>query len=278
MATFNISAPNRKLDALVELDKSVKGGQKVSFVSNGISNLKKQYSSIVDEVAANSNVPKELLYSLMLVLSNGQNNTQFKSVDKLVRKGLFSLSNKTSKAILSREVGTKRLSAAEKDYLSKHDPIIASYLGEKGRKATNEHWSSDFTTGEYYISDTANPFNLLKPEVSIQLGAIWLGQVWDKISEQTNRPEDKVVISMALPYGMLEQNGSLFVNNPYVSSNGWVRGNFKVDFTDPKNINKIPAPSSATSSSNIINPNGGSASEALKLIFAPNGTLDVLTR
>jgi hypothetical protein len=278
MATFNISAPNRKLDALVELDKSVKGGQKISFVSNGISNLKKQYSSIVEEVAANSNVPKELLYSLMLVLSNGQNNTQFKSVDKLVRKGLFSLSNKTSKAILSREAATKRLSVAEKDYLSKHDPIIASYLGEKGTKATNKHWSSDFTTGEYHISDTVNPFDLMKPEVSIQLGAIWLGQMWDKISEYTRKPEDKVIIAMALPYGMLNQSGVLNVSNPYVSGNGWVKGLFNVNFSDPENINKIPAPSSATSSSNIINPNGGSASEALKLIFAPNGTLDVLTR
>jgi hypothetical protein len=278
MATFNLTVPNRKLAPLANGDKTIKNSQVETFVSTGISSLKKQYSSIVDEVASNSNVPKELLYSMILVLSNGQNNTQFKSVDKLVRKGLFSLSNKTSKAILSREVATKRLSEAEKSYLSKHDPVIASYLGEKGTKATNKHWSSDFTTGEYHISDTVNPFDLMKPEVSIQLGAIWLGQMWDKISEYTRKPEDKVIIAMALPYGMLNQNGVLNVNNPYVSGNGWVKGLFNVNFSDPENIQKIPAPSSATASSNIINPNGGSVTEALKIIFAPNGTLDLLTR
>lgn len=278
MATFTITAPNKKLSPLANGDKTIKNSQVETFVSTTIPNLKKQYGSIVEEVSKNSNVPKELLYSLMLILSNGQNNTQFKSADKLVRKGLFSLSNKTSKSILSREVGSKRLNEAEKAYLSKHDPVIASYLGEKGTKGINEHWTSDFTTGEYYISDTVKPFDLMKPEVSIQLGAIWLGQMWDKIAEQTKSPEDKVIIAMALPYGILNQNGRLDVNSPYVSGNGWVRGMFNVNFTNPENINKIPAPSSATASSNIINPNGGSASEALKIIFAPKGALDILTR
>jgi hypothetical protein len=277
MATFNLTVPNKKLAPLGDFDKTVKNGQAQTFVANGIANLKNQYSSIINEVAANSNVPKELLYSMILVLSNGQNNTQYKSVDKLVRKGLFSLSNKTSKGILSREVGMKRLNDAEKAYLSKHDPIIASYLGEKGNKATNEHWSSDFTTGEYYISDTANPFNLMKPEVSIQLGAIWLGQVWDQIAQQSNSPEDKVVITMTLPYGTLENNGMLNTAKPYISGDGYVRTNW-LDYTDPKNISKIPAPSNATATSNIINPNGGSAAEALKMVFAPNGTLDIASR
>lgn len=278
MATFNISAPNKKLAPLANGDKTIKNSQVETFVSTGIGNLKKQYGSIVDEVAANSKVPKELLYSMIMVLSNGQNNTQFKSVDKLVRKGLFSLSNKTSKAILSKEVGNKRLNEAEKAYLSKNDPIIAGYLGEKGRKATNEHWSSDFTTGEYHISDTVNPFDLMKPEVSIQLGAIWLGQMWDKVSEQSRKPEDKVIVAMALPYGMLQNNGVLNVNNPYNSGNGFIKGLWNVDLTDPANIQKIPSPSNETATSNIINPNGGSAAEALKIIFAPKGTLDLLTR
>ena len=281
MATFNLSVPNKKLAPLGDADKTVFKGQAQSFVNNGTSNLKKQYGSIVDEVAANSNVPKELLYSMMLILANGQNNSQFKSVDNLVRKGLFSLSNKTSKGILSREVGTKRLSEAEKSYLSKNDPALASYLGEKGRKGINEHWQSDFAAGEPQLSDTLVPFNLMKPEVSIQLGAIWLGQVWDEIGKQTARPEDKVVLTMALPYGMLEQStqGVLNASKPYISGNGYVRLKpYTLDYTDKSVIDKIPAPSSATSTSNIINPNGGSVRDSLKMVFAPNGTLDVLTR
>ena len=281
MATFNLTVPNKKLTPLANGDKTIQNGQVQTFVNNGIPALKKQYGSIVDEVAANSNVPKELLYSLMLVLANGQNNTQFKSVDKLVRKGLFSLSNKTSKGILSREVGTKRLNEAEKTYLSKNDPALASYLGEKGRKGVNEHWQSDFAAGEPQLSDTLNPFNLMKPEVSIQLGAIWLGQVWDEIGKQTARPEDKVIITMALPYGMLEQStqGVLNASKPYVSGNGYVRLKpYTTDYTDKAFFDKIPAPSSASSTSNIINPNGGSVRDALKLVFAPNGTLDIASR
>jgi hypothetical protein len=99
--------------------------------------------------------------------------------------------DKTAKQILAREMAQGRMSQQEIDFLSKADPKIASYLTkDKGTKAFNYHWSSDYNAGLDKISDTTNSWILTNPKTSIGIGAIWLGQLWDKFSEQTNNPID----------------------------------------------------------------------------------------
>ena len=235
-------------------------------VTNSVNTVKINYGSIIDKCAENSNVPKELLYSLVLALSNGKNNTAFRSNDQLIRSGLFSLSQKTAKIILCTEMFYKRLNPAEMNLLSSNDPAIASYLtAEKGTKSFNQHWSSDFNIGVDKISDTKYPFNLLNPNVSIQLGAIWLGMVWDAYSKQTTNPLDKVIITMLLPY-----NGWL-AGNSFCKNKSW-----SIDYTKPQYVKTLPRPSSPLRGDNVINPNGGYVVDSLRSILAKGGIIDDL--
>lgn len=272
MAEYTFTVPNDNLD------KSF-GTLEASKIKPSLDSLRSNYGAIIDKASANSNVPSELLTSLIYVLSNGSNNTPYKSVDGLIRQGLFSLSNKTAKIILSREMAMNRLNNAEKEMLTSADPAIASYLGEKGKKGINEHWSTDFKTGENYISDTLKPFKLSDPNVSIQLGAIWLAMLWNEIGKQTKNPVDKVILTMALPYGNYAQNGSFLPGGGYFGGNGFVRGRaYTTDYTQPKVVDLVPKPTSKTSTASIINPNGGWAVDALRSVLGKNGAVDLLTK
>ena len=261
MAQFNLNVPNENLAKRFG-DISKENSDVLNKKINSIKNL---YGNVIDEVAKNSNVPKELIISMIIALSDGVNNTTYRSVDKLYRSGLFSLSNKTAKQILAREMAQGRMSQQEIDFLSKADPKIASYLTkDKGTKAFNYHWSSDYNAGLDKISDTTNSWILTNPKTSIGIGAIWLGQLWDKFSEQTNNPIDKVIVTSLLPY----------------NDNGWLSGNdfakaksWSNDYTSNELIDKLPKPATKEAPSNIINPSKGWVGTSLKDILNRNGLL-----
>lgn len=272
MAEYTFSVPNDNLD------KSF-GTLEASKIKPTLDLIRSKYGAIIDKAATNSGVPSELLTSLIFALSNGQNNSPYKSVDGLIRQGLMSFSNKTAKIILAREKATDRLNKAEEEFLTTSDPAIASYLGEKGKKGINQHWSTDFKTGEAHISDKLYPFNLANPNVSIQLGAIWLAMLWNEIGKQTKNPVDKVILTMALPYGNYAQNGSFLPGGGYLAGNGFIRQRpYTTDYTQPKVVDLVPKPTSKTSTSSIINPNGGWAVDALRTILGRNGAIDLLTK
>lgn len=271
MATFNINVPNENIAKQYgEFSKEYSDA-----LNKKIASIKNMYGSVIDEVSENSNVPKELIISMIIALSDGVNNTTYRSKDKLFRSGLFSLSNKTAKQILAREMAQGRMTPKEIDYLSKADPKIASYLSkEKGSKGFNYHWSSDSNAGLDRISDTINTWILTNPKTSIQIGAIWLGQIWDKFSEQTKNPIDKLIITALLPY----------------NDNGWLSGNdfakaksWDIDYTSREWIDKLPKPANAESLANtIVNPKvygeRGWVVDALKNILNRNGILYNLTK
>lgn len=257
-----IAVPNKKLAPLVVAEGS-KIASDIKYLKNS------EIYPIVEKCATNSNLPKELIYSLIYVLSNGQNNKEYKSNDnpKLTRQGYFALSQKIAKIILINELSAKRMNKAERDFLYEHgNDALRNYIAEeKGKKSFNEYWSVDMNVGTERISDSANPFNLSKPEVSIALGTLWAGQVWDKYAEQTTSPADKVIITMLLPY------------------NGWLGGNdfckaksWKIDYTDLKNFDKLPRPATDTAPTNVINPKGGYIGKSLATVLAKGGAMDTL--
>jgi hypothetical protein len=267
MAQFNLAVPNSNIiNRFGEFTDEMSD----KLFSKKIASINNQYGDIINQVSENSNVPKELIVSMIIALSNGENNNIFRSVDKLNRSGLFSLSNKTAKQILAREMAQGRMSQKEIDFLASGEPKIASYLSnDKGKKSFNYHWSADSNLGLDRISDTINSFNLKNPKVSIGIGAIWLGQLWDKFSEQTKNPIDKVIVTALLPYddsGWL--SGSSFVKNK----------SWDIDYTSPEYIGKLPAPAFKTAPSNVINPNKGWVGEALRDILNKNGILYNLTK
>jgi hypothetical protein len=266
MAQFNLNVPNKNLSTIYG-DISTDNSNSLSKQVNSVKNL---YGNIIDEVSTQSNVPKELITSMIIALSNGANNNIYRSNDKLYRSGLFSLSNKTAKQILAREMAQGRMSQKEIDYLSQADPKIASYLSkDKGNKAFNFHWSSDYNVGLDRISDTLNSWNLTNPKSSIAIGTIWLGQLWDKYSEQTTDPIDKVIITALLPY---DDSGWLS-GNKFAKANSW-----NIDYTSKEYIDKIPKPATKEAPSNIINPNKGWVVDSLKDILNRNGLLYIQTK
>jgi len=272
MASFNIKVPNKFLPGV--------GQQNYATIKTNLANLKSSIGSIVTECSTMSNVPEELIYSFILGLSNGVNNTAYKTrdlnpathgFDPLVRSGYFALSNKIAKIILAKEMIGKRMTATEKAYLRGQDPVIAEYISDtKGTKAYNEYWYSDFNVGLDRINDKINPINLLNPKTSIALGTIWIGQLWDKFSEQTLNPLDKVIVTLFLPYQGWAQNWN--GGNNFMQYENW-----RDDFCNPKFKGRLPKPADKMASGNIINPNGGWVGESLNLIMGEGGTLWSLT-
>ena len=271
MAQFNLNVPNENIAKQYgDFNKEYSDS-----LNKKIASIKNLYGSIIDEVSKNSKVPKELIISMIIALSDGVNNFTYKSNDKLYRSGLFSLSNKTAKQILAREMAQGRMSQEEIDFLSKADPKIASYLSkEKGKKSFNYHWSSDSNAGLDRISDTTNTWILTNPKTSIGIGTIWLGQLWDKFSEQTTNPIDKVIITALLPYN---DNGWLS-GNDYAEAKSW-----DIDYTSIEYIDKLPKPATEKSEGNtIVKPKVAGnlrwVGDNLKDILNRNGLLYNLTK
>lgn len=286
MATFNINVPSR---ALTPINPTTS-----QSINSDLSKLKTQYGSIISEAAKNSNIPEELLYSFVLFLSNGQNNAPFTSADGLNRSGLFSLSNKVGKGILANEVGMKRLSEAERKYLRESGDLnLTNFLADKKESTwgLDEYAPSAFNTGVTRLSDTAKPINWQNPRIAIQTGAIWIGQVWDKIAEQSNKPLDKVIVTIFLPYGLTSQAGTQRTQfgNPFFMGSSFVQNrSWNVDYSDTNEVTGkfwLPATTgfgdttkgfSQKNTANIINPKGGDVRSVIYKIMAKNGSLDQL--
>ena len=68
MAKFSLIVPNKKLTPLADADKTSNRQQLQTITASNVSSLKNNYGSVLKEVAQNSNVPAELLGSMMIVL------------------------------------------------------------------------------------------------------------------------------------------------------------------------------------------------------------------
>lgn len=311
MATFDIKVPNKNFTEL----QTYIGNE----LATGVNGLKAKYGTIVDEVAANSNIPAALLYSFMMVLSNGKNNSAWVSSDTHTRSGLFSLSDKVGKEVLARERAKGRMNDAELAFLrGAGDANLNIFLGDEkpsGSQNANKWWKSAASVGINRISKTSQviPINWTNPKIAIQTGAIWIGQVWDEISQYDKRtPLDKVIITITMPYGSQIQAGTkkFYIN---ATTGGYMSGSqivkhrpFNTDYTTgttEKKGNKIfrtpsvwlPAGTGyedkswesghimgsslpvQKGSSAIINPRGGSVGWAMNLIMAKGGLLEKMT-
>jgi len=310
MANYSIKVPEKNYTQLASYIQAP--------VKTKLESLKANYGTIVDEVAANSNVPAELLYSFMMILSNGVNEQPFQSADKHIRSGLFSLSNKVGKEVLTREMAKGRMNAAEKEFLNNAgDANLKLYIGDDyppGVKSGNKFWKNAKSGFPNAISATSkqNPINWMNSKVAIQVGALWIGQVWDKISEQTRNPLDKVIITIAMPYGSYVQKGtqnfmygSSFMsgssiiehrpyNTVYTSSTSKTVGGKIIkkpvlwltsaagmqDKTWEQGHIMGANPTNRVhpkGGSEIINARGGNVHWAMKIVMAPGGVLDKLT-
>lgn len=269
----------------------------------------KQVSSAVNECSKNSNVPEEFIYSMILALSNGNNNPPYSTADTnlpprnipdpLVRMGYFSLSNVTARVCLADEIFNKRINAAEKEYLNKYgNANVKSFIADvkpAGFQGAERWWSYSKTGGAAgKMSDATAltiPFNLESPELNICIGTMILGQCWDFYSKYYTRPLVPVVISMLLPYD------NAWIGN-YVPFNTTIlRGNLSAikDWDNFNVITKIPSPESGPilnktakgivvtfdpkklgSMYNVINPYGGWVGTYASAVVGKDGALENL--
>ena len=285
MADYNISVPLNEISDYAYL---VSGLDKTQ--NSVLSSIRNSYGSIIDTCAANSNVPAELITAMIYAWSNGVNNTAFKARDdsghqggSVVRSGLCSLSNYSARLCLHNEMGT-RMNESEKDYLNKYgNEWVKMYIADKMPKS-----ASDRTVNKWYgygggvqirsISDAicvkSVPFNFEKPEVSIAIGTIMIGQAWDKYGQYTNKPIGAVMASMLLPLND--------ITGYPVSPFHYLKGDLKM-YNTQAGITKLPAPNAKTATSplstgNVMNPNGGWVGTYMSAVLAKGGALEKLVK
>lgn len=286
MADYNISVP---LNEISDYAYSVSGLNKTQ--SAVLTSIKATYGSIIDTCASNSNVPAELITAMIYAWSNGVNSTVFKARDdsghqggSVVRSGLCSLSNYTARLCLHNERVSKRLSTAEKDYLNKYgNDWVKMYIADEQPKS-----AKDRTVQKWYgfgngvqirsISDAIclkiAPFNFEKPEVSIAIGTIMLGQAWDTYGERTNKPIGAVIASLLLPLND--------ITGYPVSPFYYLKGDLKM-YNTQDGIQKLPAPNAKTATSplstgNVMNPNGGWVGTYMSAVLSKGGALEKLVK
>lgn len=222
MAQFNINVPNNNFNEIQSYIQTP--------LVNKINSLKSDVGTIVSTVADNSNVPEQLIYTMMILLSNGKNNAEYEATDAHIRSGLFSLSNKVGKEILARERLKGRMNDAELAFLlGAGDSNLKIWLGDNkptgGQSA--ESWYKYASAGINRISRTSKvkPIAWTNPKIAIQTGAIWIGQIWDELSANGGKkPLDKVIITMLMPYGSQIINKKLSLGYRQANSMGYMSG------------------------------------------------------
>lgn len=223
MAQFNINVPDNNFNEIQSYIQTP--------LVNKINSLKSDVGTIVSTVSDNSNVPEQLIYTMMILLSNGKNNAEYEANDAHMRSGLFSLSNKVGKEILARERGKGRMNEAELSFLrSAGDANLNTFIADEkpaGVQSVNRFWKTAAGTGLNRISRTSQqePINWTNAKIAIQTGAIWIGQVWDELSANgSKKPLDKVIITMLMPYGSQIQNKKLSMGYRQANSMGYMSG------------------------------------------------------
>ena len=290
MAEYNIKVPIASFEAnynwAKEFGNIPKGLQKIK--------LDKRVYSAIKECSKNSNVPEELMISMILALSNGNNNSSYKSADMqnrvmkpLVRMGYFALSNLTARICLYNEIQQGRINSAERDYLNKYGNVnVQKYITDtplNADKSINKWWRVATGVNIQQISDSTSlkiaPFNLETPELNICIGAIILGQCWDYYSKYYSNPLVPVVVSMLLPYDYYLHSSSILY--PFNTEILRPPLNAIKDWDKMLAIEKLPRPNikstfNASITGNVINPFGNWIGIYVPLVAGKGGALETL--
>ena len=288
MADFTIDVPMSTVNDYPFLVSGLYKTQDTTLAS-----IKSSYGSIIETCSKNSNVPVELITSMLYTLSNGVNNTAYKSNDEkanikkpLVRSGVFSLSNLTARICLHNELFAGRLNDAERAYLNTHGNewvkmYISETLPESAKdRSLNKWWRYANGIQIMQLSDEGAinycPFNLLKPELSIAIGTIMIGQAWDRYSELTNKPIGSVIASLLLPYDYNYNMKTFPWNTSAVKLGaGTLNSQSGIDKLPQPNVKETKSP---LSNGNVINPKGGWVGEYMSAILAKGGALEKLVK
>ena len=165
------------------IDKSFYKDSDIPLIKDKLTTIRQKYGTYINNISKTTNIPKELLISFLFVESGG--NSKAKSPANAI--GLMQLKTGSASDILIMENKKNRLNEDEKIILRKYigdrlDCILkAKFLGDK--VLHQGEYKTVFITEE----------DLYNPELSILIGAIYLGIVIDEHIEKGQIRLDKVI-------------------------------------------------------------------------------------
>ena len=169
MATLNIKIP--------AISDSFYTAPQVPQVKDSIEGIQGKYGSVVNNIAKISNIPSDLLYSFIFIESAGNATAVNKGSGAT---GLMQIAPKSATEIIYKEIKLGRLSHEE-------EAILIKYIGADKLKKIRKMKQG---ANEFYITQS----DLLKPELNVLVGAIFLGILLDEESKAGGARLDKVVI------------------------------------------------------------------------------------
>jgi soluble lytic murein transglycosylase-like protein len=150
--------------------------------SKVLAQIKADYGGLITSISTITKVPEKLIYAMIFIESQGKAN-----VVSGRAIGLMQIDYSSAGDIIFFEYNQKRLGDAEKALLSKYlgtrlDCILSmQYMGQKLK--CNNNLGYIFTKAD-----------LLKPELNILVGAIYLGILLDEHVENNIVRLDKIVL------------------------------------------------------------------------------------
>ena len=150
--------------------------------SKVLAQIKADYGGLITSISAMTKVPEKLIYAMIFIESQGKSNAVSGRAI-----GLMQIDYSSAGDIIFFEFKQKRLGDAEKALLRKYlgsrlDCIISmQYMGQKLKCNSNLGYA--FTKAD-----------LLKPELNILVGAIYLGILLDEHVENNIVRLDKIVL------------------------------------------------------------------------------------
>ena len=140
--------------------------------------IRPKFGSIINNISAISNVPKEIIESFIFIESGGKPNAE-----SPYAVGLMQLSPATASDTLVKEKGLGRLSAPETELLKKY--LGSRYTLIEGVKPKQTSLGKTFITKK----------DLLIPEFNVLIGTVLLKQLMDEFTEPNGKIRmDKVVV------------------------------------------------------------------------------------
>jgi soluble lytic murein transglycosylase-like protein len=175
----------------------------IPAVKDSLDSLESRFGKIIEVVSKLTNVPYELILSLIFIESNGN----AKAVSSVGATGLMQLIPSTATSVVALENIKKRLTQGEKDYLrvflgSRLDCILK--MRDMG---------TPVNCGDIKNNAFISQSDMFNPGLNIMCGAIFLGILMDEHKEDNTFRLDKVAIRYNKGY-FFGSRGKTIVGSP----------------------------------------------------------------
>jgi hypothetical protein len=196
MPKINLKVPKTPLVANAGTSDDYSKPDVMSANKKTIASIRSNYGAIINNIGAIANVDPRIMISKIAVESTGKNLPR----NSAGYMGLVQTNEATTYDVLKKEVSDGLLSDSELAIIKKYIPsfgISKNWLGKSTIKQSYSQIRPSLTTA------------LMKPEFSILVGSIFMGQLFDKF---TNSKTNEVDLHRAFAAYNWGQNRTLLKN------------------------------------------------------------------